>query len=137
MMKLNEAIDYLQQIADNAELSGWQESLAVALNAMQDAERQRKEQKNAREINCAALETYGKEAQKSKLFEEIGELMDALCKCAAGRDKVTHLAEEIADVGIMLEQMAIMFDCEAEVERQRRYKLRRLEQRIEEAKHET
>ena len=133
MMKLNEAIDYLQPIADNAELSGYSEAMAVALSAMRDAERQCKE--NAREINCAALETYGKEAQKSKLFEEIGELMDALCKCAAGRDKVTHLAEEIADVGIMMEQMAIMFDCEEEVERQRRYKLRRLEQRIEEANH--
>ncbi len=135
-MKLKEAIDYLQQIADNAELSGWQESLAVALDTMRDAERKHKEQKHAREINCSALDTYGKEAQKSKLFEEIGELMDALCKCSAGRDKVTHLAEEIADVGIMLGQMAIMFDCEAEVERQKRYKLKRLEQRIEEAKHE-
>jgi len=32
----------------------------------------------------------------------------------------------------MLDQMAVLFNCEDEVERMKRYKLRRLEQRIEE-----
>lgn len=134
MSKYEQAIAYLQPIADNTELAGYNEALEVALSALRDAERQRKERKSTREINCAALETYGNEAQTRKLFEEIGEMMEAMCKCSAGRDKLTHLAEEIADVGIMLEQMAIMYDCEEEVERQRRYKLRRLEHRIEEAR---
>lgn len=86
------------------------------------------------EIYRAALETFGAEAQAKMLFEEIGELMSAICKHARGRDKVAHIAEEIADVHIMLDQMAVLFNCEDEVERQKRYKLRRLEQRIEEAK---
>ena len=86
------------------------------------------------EIYRAALETFGAEAQTKMLFEEIGELMAAICQYSRGRDKVTHVAEEIADVRIMLDQMAVLFGCEDEVERQRRYKLRRLEQRIEEAK---
>ena len=58
--------------------------------------------------------------------------MEALIKCKYGRDKLPHLAEEIADVHIMLDQMAVMFNCSAEVQRMKRYKLRRLEQRIEE-----
>lgn len=85
----------------------------------------------------SALDTFGAEAQTKKLFEEIGEFMEALCKCQDGRDKTSHLAEEIADVHIMLDQMAVMFDCSAEMERMKRYKLRRLEQRIEEAKLES
>lgn len=89
------------------------------------------------EIYRAALDTFGAAAQTNKLFEEIGEFMEAFCKCSHGRDKVSHLAEEIADVHIMLDQMAVMFNCEGEMERLKRYKLRRLEQRIEEAKLES
>lgn len=82
------------------------------------------------EIYRAALDTFGAQKQTDKLFEEIGEFMEAFCKCSHGRDKVSHLAEEIADVHIMLDQMAVMFNCEREMERLKRYKLRRLEQRI-------
>lgn len=87
-------------------------------------------------IYRAALDTFGAEAQTKMLFEEIGELMAAICQYSRGRDKVAHVAEEIADVRIMLNQMAVLFGCEDEVERQRRYKLRRLEQRIEEKNRE-
>ena len=68
MSKYKQAIDYLQPIADNAELNGYSEALEVALSAMRDAERQRKERKNAREINCAALETYGNFILQNALF---------------------------------------------------------------------
>ena len=88
------------------------------------------------EIYRAALDTFGAEAQTKMLFEEIGELMAAICQYSRGRDKVSHVAEEIADVQIMLGQMAVLFDCEEEVERMKLYKLRRLEQRIQEASHE-
>ena len=86
------------------------------------------------ELYRAVLETFGNERQIRKLFEEIGEFEDAFCKCIDGRDKVSHVAEEMADVHNMLDQMAVMLDCEAEVERQKQYKLRRLEQKIEEAR---
>ena len=85
------------------------------------------------EIYRAALVIFGDSCQIEKTFEEIGEFMEALIKCKYGRDKMNHLAEEIADVHIMLDQMAVLFGCEAEVEHMKRYKIRRLEQRIEEA----
>lgn len=87
-----------------------------------------------RELYRAALDTFGDEAQIKMLFEEIGELMTAICQYSRGRDKRAHVAEEIADVRIMIDQMAVLFDCENEVERQRSYKLRRLKQRVEGAK---
>lgn len=128
MMDLKQAIDYLQPIADSTPLAGYGAALAVAMDAMRYAEQTRMDS----EIYRAALETFGEEAQTKMLFEEMGELMSAICKHARGRDKVAHIAEEIADVQIMLDQMAVLFGCEDEVERQKRYKLRRLEQRIEE-----
>ena len=60
--------------------------------------------------------------------------MDAFCKCLGDRGSVNHVAEEIADVSIMLYQMAVMLDCEDEVDWQKMCKLARLEKRIEEAK---
>lgn len=77
-----------------------------------------------------ALEIYGAERQMKKLFEEIGELQEALCKCTDGRDTVQHLAEEIADVQIMLAQMAIIFDCADMVADFKWAKLKRLEDRL-------
>lgn len=83
-----------------------------------------------------ALATFGIVKQTRKLNEEIGEFLDAFNKCLDGRDKVTHVAEEMADVHNMLDQMAVYLDCQEEVEHQKRYKLKRLEQRIEEARRE-
>jgi len=131
MMDLKQAIDYLQPIADSTPLAGYGAALAVALDAMRAQEAQT-DKGSAEAIYRAALETFGTEAQTKMLFEEIGELMSAICKHSRGRDKVAHIAEEIADVHIMLDQMAVLFNCEDEVERMKRYKLRRLEQRIEE-----
>ena len=132
MSKHKKAIDYLQPIADSAQLAGYSAALAVALDAMRAQEAQT-DKESAGTIYRAALDTFGTEAQTKMLFEEMGELMSAICKHSRGRDEVAHIAEEIADVHIMLDQMAVLFNCEAEVERQKRYKLKRLEQRIEAA----
>lgn len=86
------------------------------------------------EIYRAAMETFGEAKQITKLFEEIGEFSEAFTKCLGGRDRVSHVAEEMADVHNMLDQWAVQLGCTDEVERMKRYKLRRLEQRIEEAK---
>lgn len=88
------------------------------------------------EIYRAALETFGVPKQIIKLLEETGEFFEAFGKCLGGRDKVSHVAEEMADVHNMIDQFAVYFDCEAEVERLRRYKLRRLEDTIEKAQNE-
>ena len=129
-MTIKEAIDYLQPIADSTDIAKHGEALRVALDAMREIEK-------PHDVYRAALDTFGAAVQIEKTFEEVGEFLDAFCKARTGRDKVTHLAEEIADVRIMLDQMVVLFGCEDEVERQRRYKLRRLEQKIEKAKLES
>lgn len=49
------------------------------------------------------------------------------------RNNVESIAEEIADVQIMLQQLAILFDCKKTVDKYRQYKLERLARRVEEA----
>ena len=83
---------------------------------------------------CAALYHYGGQAQITMVFEEMAELQDVLCKFLRGRvdgDTCANIAEEIADVGIMLDQMAIEFEVEDAVAEQRAFKVRRLRERIE------
>jgi NTP pyrophosphatase (non-canonical NTP hydrolase) len=68
-----------------------------------------------RKTFCAALSRYGAQAQITMIFEEMAELQDVLCKFLRGRvdgDTLANIAEEIADVGIMLDQMAIEFEVE-------------------------
>ncbi len=89
------------------------------------------------EICRAALEAFGAEAQMVMAIEEMSELTKELCKHRRGRDNVEAIAEEVADVEIMLQQMVILFDCAGQVETFRWYKLERLAERIKEAKHGT
>lgn len=80
----------------------------------------------------AALETFGKELQVTMAIEEMSELTKELCKNGRGQENTTHIAEEIADVQIMLQQLVILFDCKETVDKYRQYKLERLAGRIEE-----
>lgn len=82
----------------------------------------------------AALEAFGERAQMTMAIEEMSELAKELCKRCRGRENVEAIAEEIADVEIMLQQMVMLFDCAGQVETFRRYKLERLAERIEEVK---
>lgn len=82
------------------------------------------------EICRAALETFGKSSQMQVAIEEMSELTKELCKHRRGRDNVEAIAEEIADVEIMLRQLVILFDCKETVDKYRRYKLERLAKRI-------
>ncbi len=94
---------------------------------------------NERKVYKDALETWGAEAQTKMLFEEIGELMQAVCKASRvdnweKRMEVWHnIAEEIADVKIMLGQMEILFDVEDAVEACGQEKITRLAKRLEAA----
>lgn len=80
----------------------------------------------------AALEAFGERAQMTMAIEEMSELAKELCKRCRGRDNVEAIAEEVADVQIMLQQLVMLFDCAGQVETFRRYKLERLAERIEE-----
>lgn len=52
---------------------------------------------------------YGADHQKDKLFEEMAELQKEVCKEKDGKGDIQHVAEELADVNIMLQQMQLIY----------------------------
>ena len=76
-----------------------------------------------------AVNVYGKNSQCTVCMEEMAELTKELSKNLRGQDNA-HIAEEIADVEIMLEQLKLMFSIRDEVTQQRTVKLQRLDNRI-------
>ena len=87
---------------------------------------------NKQEILRRDIETYGAQAQEMMLLEEMSELQKEICKYWRGRDNTRAIAEEIADVEIMLEQMKMIFQCADAVSLYRIQKLKRLERRLSE-----
>lgn len=85
---------------------------------------------DAKVVFQTALKTWGADAQTVMVFEEMSELQKELCKNARGKNNVEEIAEEIADVQIMLEQMIILHDCEEAVKEYRRSKIERLKIRL-------
>lgn len=78
------------------------------------------------EVLQRALDTYGSTLQIVVMMEEMSELQKELCKYLRGRGSFEHIAEEIADVEIMLEQMKMLFCCADDVRNERRRKVERL-----------
>ncbi|MEW6044991.1 MAG: hypothetical protein AB1609_00680 [Bacillota bacterium] len=74
----------------------------------------------------AALEQWGIVGQVVMVFEEMAELQKELTKYLRGQRHFSRIAEEIADVEIMLLQMMILFDCADQVAEKRDQKLTRL-----------
>lgn len=60
----------------------------------------------------------------------------AICHYREGRGTVNNIAEELADVQIMTEQMGLIFDCEDAVLFYRDQKTERLAFKIEKAEKE-
>lgn len=83
-----------------------------------------------RAVFQTALETWGPEAQTVMVFEEMSELQKELCKHERGKNNAEEIAEEIADVQIMLEQMIILHNCGEAVEEYKRSKIERLKIRL-------
>ena len=80
------------------------------------------------EILNAAIRTFGEEAQERQAIEECSELIEAICHKHRGRKH--NIAEEIADVEIMLEQLKIINNCGDKVAKIRKSKIDRLYQRV-------
>ena len=76
-----------------------------------------------------AFNLWGADAQVKMLNEEIGELLAAMGKFDRRRVEVHDVITELADVSIMVEQMADLFGYE-EFEKEKDYKLTRLEERL-------
>ena len=79
----------------------------------------------------AVMKKYGADHQINKLHEEMAELTVAISHYREGRDSVFHIAEEIADVRHLLEQMEYLFDCEEVAELWLNYKKKRLKELLE------
>lgn len=69
---------------------------------------------------------FGDESQKIMAIEEMSELIKELTKELRQRGDVEHIAEEIADVEIMLSQLKIIYDVHERVASMREYKLNRI-----------
>lgn len=78
-----------------------------------------------------ALAHYGGAMQTMVCIEEMAELMKELSKHARGEDNTPAIAEEIADVEIMLEQMKLLHNCGHIAEVYKAEKLERLARRME------
>ena len=79
-----------------------------------------------------ALNTYGARAQIMMCIEECAELTNALAKLSRNRATDMQIITELADVSIMVDQLAMMFGMERVYE-ERQKKIQRLKERLEKA----
>ena len=77
-----------------------------------------------------AIITYGMDKQTIKAVEEMSECTKEICKILLGGGNYDHLAEEIADATIMLEQLRLIFDNKDEVCRYMDEKIMRLDAKL-------
>jgi len=91
--------------------------------------------KDERQILTDAIYHYGTKTQVVKTCEEMAELQQALCKALTNgcmtRELWNHIAEEIADVEIMLWQVKHIYQNREAVQEWRERKIQRLHDRME------
>lgn len=68
-----------------------------------------------KKVYLEAIERFGSELQIIVAIEEMAELQKEICKSFRGKANLENIAEEIADSTIMLEQLRLIFDVNAEV----------------------
>lgn len=81
-----------------------------------------------------ALSTFGPNMQLIVALEEMSELQKEITKALRGNLHPMHLAEEVADATIMLEQVRQIFNINEEVCDMMDKKIARLAFRVEDAK---
>ncbi len=77
-----------------------------------------------------AVKAYGKDHQLIICMEEMAELTKELSKNLRGHNNLQEIAEEVADVEIMLEQVKLLFDLKEAAADAKEAKLLRLRERI-------
>jgi NTP pyrophosphatase (non-canonical NTP hydrolase) len=82
------------------------------------------------ETYTKALAHYGEENQLTVALEELSECQKEICKFLRGYGNAGHLAEEVADAMIMLEQVVHIFGLDEMVGQEMDRKVKRLEGRI-------
>ena len=85
-----------------------------------------------------AVEKFGIDIQQIVAMEELGELIQAISKIARWEcsqstlsEYIDNLAEEIADVEIMLEQLKQCYGCHIQANDHKRRKLDKLKSMVE------
>ena len=86
--------------------------------------------KTQEKIINTAIHGYGIDNQRLKCLEELAELSKELCKDGIGKGNKAHIAEEIADVEIMLEQMKVYYGIDDAVRFSAKIKLEQLGERV-------
>lgn len=86
-------------------------------------------------VFAAAREQFGSDHQLVVAQEELGELISAISRVKRQRPgAVENLVEELADVEVMVRQIALMFNAVAVVERIFDEKVDRLAERVAKGK---
>ena len=81
----------------------------------------------------AAIKTFGDSMQLVVALEEFSEIQKEICKALRGNYNPHHLAEEVADATIMLEQIRKVFNIGDIVDDIMDHKILRLQQRVAQA----
>ncbi|MBO7733438.1 MAG: hypothetical protein J6S67_12815 [Methanobrevibacter sp.] len=76
-------------------------------------------------------DNYGLGSQLPIAIEEMSELTKEICKYIRGNDNEIDIAEEVADVKIMIEQIVYLFGIDDKVNKQVDYKLNRQLRRMD------
>ena len=83
------------------------------------------------QIYWAALNKWGLLTQLVVALEELSECQKEICKLMRGNANMSHLAEEIADTRLCLEQLCLFYGLKDEVAKYKETKLQRLKERVE------
>lgn len=73
---------------------------------------------------------FGEEMQLVVALEELSECQKEICKVMRGESNLDHLAEEIADATIMMEQIRLIFCLDDLVCEKMDEKVKRLDDRL-------
>ena len=87
-------------------------------------------QKEQKEIQQLALNIHDIHKQQWMLIEECGELLNAMAKSKRDRAGKDEIITELADVSIIIEQMAFFYG-EEDFKKEKERKLLRLKQRLQ------
>ena len=87
------------------------------------------------QVYVNALIANGEKYQMAVHIEELSECIKEICKALRGKVNEDHLAEEVADATIVLEQMRLLFNINDRVCEYMDAKVLRLDEKLKEGKH--
>ena len=83
-----------------------------------------------KQVYAKLLAKFGTEMQCTVAIEEMSEVIKELTKALRGELSRAHLAEEVADAKIMLEQVGNMFNINDSIDSWMDYKIAALQRKV-------